>query len=433
MLTTLILTLLPAAIPQADIRYAEIAVDKTSIRSFYDKNAAAVLEVEKGFPVQVVAELVPWSKVRVPGGFDVWVHQDYVEFDAGRGTITSNRVRIRPLPSTSAASHALGHFSKGDEVIRLGVERDWVKVRYQESVAAWIETKHLAFPKRELNEWQSLWSDMADLRIAVPLPEDSAEGEGESEVEATNDATAESSNSTQSSEGSRGSSSEQTSSAESHSSQSSSSRAANASAKADAWTPFTAAQVAIKPGEHRALADKQLKVLSDAVTKSNDNWDRVHLDNLEMVYGNVIWHSTERKEIDLARASLTKIDGLRRFYFAALASDARRAEAAGDKIRAVALQDQRAREMKPRLPEGGGTAVEIGWVEYHPKVSAHIPFKVVRGSRAIPMHSYDGHQNLRDFIHHEIVVRGTWREDKTVEGERVLAITELRVLPARRK
>ena len=125
MLTTLILTLLPAALPQADVRYAEIAVDKTAIRSFYDKKAAAVLEVDKGFPVQVVAELVPWSKVRVPGGFDVWVHKDYVEFDAGRGTITSNRVRIRPLPSTAAESHALGHFSKGDEVIRLGEDGDW--------------------------------------------------------------------------------------------------------------------------------------------------------------------------------------------------------------------------------------------------------------------------------------------------------------------
>ncbi|MCP4093991.1 MAG: hypothetical protein GY747_11130 [Planctomycetes bacterium] len=435
MLTTLILTLLPAALPQAEVRYAEIAVEKTSIRSFYDKKAATVLEVDKGFPVQVVAELVPWSKVRVPGGFDVWVHQDYVEFEAGRGTITSNRVRIRPLPSTSSQSHALGHFSKGDEVIRLGVEGDWVKVRYKESVGAWIETKDLVFTERELSQWQRLWSDMADLRIAVPLPEEPIveEGETDSSSEAETDSSEEVASEQASSSDSSSSSAGQSSSSESSSSESSSSRAANAAAKPKAWTPFSAAQVAIKPEENRALADKQLKILADAVTKSNDNWDRDRLDNLEMVYGNVIWHSTDRKQIDLARTSLTKVDGLRRFYLAVLASDARRAEAAGDKVRAVALQDQRAREMKPRLPEGGGTAVEVGWVEYHPKVSAHIPFKVVRGPREIPMHSYDGHQQLRDFVNHEIVVRGTWREDKSVVGERVLAITELRVLPARRK
>lgn len=432
MLTTLILSLLPAALPQADVRYAEIAVEKTAIRSFYDKKSAAVLEVDQGFPVQVVAELVPWSKVRVPGGFNVWVHKDYVEFDAGRGTITSNRVRIRPLPSTAAESHALGHFSKGDQVIRLGVDGDWVKVRYKESVSAWIETKDLVFTKRELSQWQRLWSDMADSRIAVPLPEipaEEVEGDGDAEIEVGTAEVGNAENESTAQESSSGSS--QSDFSEANASDSSSSRAANAAVK-PAWQPFSAAQVAIKPAQNRALADKQLLLLAAAVTKSNDNWDRDRLDNLEMVYGNVIWHSSDRKEIDFARASLTKIDGLRRFYFAALASDARRAQTAGDKIRAVALQDQRAREMKPRLPEGGGTAVEVGWVEYHPKVSAHIPFKVVRGPRAIPMHSYDGHQQLREFVNHEIVVRGTWRKDESVEGGQVLAITELRVLPARK-
>jgi hypothetical protein len=152
-----------------------------------------------------------------------------------------------------------------------------------------------------------------------------------------------------------------------------------------------------------------------------------------MVYGNVIWHSMERKEVDAARVSLTKLDGLRRFYLAAIASEARRAEVAGDMILASTLKEQRLSELKPRLVPGGGTFVVVGWVEYQPKVSARIPFSVVRGNRSIPLHSYDGHQNLRDFVNHEIVVRGTWREDKSVAAGRVLAITELRVLPSRRK
>ena len=424
MLTTLILSLMPAALPQADVRYAEIAVEKTAIRSFYDKKSAVVLEVDQGFPVQVIAELIPWSKVRVPGGFDVWVHKDYVIFDGGIGTITSDRVRIRPLPSTAAESHALGHFGKGDQVTRLGADGDWVKVRYNEKVAAWIETKDLVFTERELSRWQRLWADMADNRTAVPLPEIVVAEEGsEVVVEAGADG-----EQPQPVEGSEVSAEGAQTVAES-----SSSRALNGAAAPATWVPFAAAQVAIEPAKHRALADVQLRLLGDAVTKSDDNWDRERLDNLEMVYGNVIWHCTERKEIDAARTSLTKIDGLRRFYHASLASEARRAEIAGDKVRAVALKKQREEEMKPRMVKDGGTTVEVGWVEYHPKVSARIPFKVVRGNRAIPMHSYDGHQKLREFINHEIVVRGTWREDKTVDGERVLAITELRVLPARRK
>ncbi len=430
MLTTLILACLPAAPAQAETRYAEVAVDQASIRSFYDNKSAAVLEVGKGFPVQVVAELVPWSKVRVPGGFDVWVHQDYVEFDGGLGTITSSRVRIRPLPSTAAESHALGHFGKGDQVTRLGVEGDWVKVRYNDQVAAWIQTKDLSFLDRELSQWQRIWSNMADMRIAVPLPEE-VEVEVEGEEGSESDGAIE--ESTDVSEAGT-SSSESAGSTDASSGSSSDSGVTDSAVSAVApWVPFKAADVAIKPGKYQLLADKQLTEYSSAVTKSNDNWDRAKIDNLEMVYGNVIWHSVERGEVDAARKALTKIDGLRRFYIAALAADARRAEVAGDSGKAKAIQALRTAELKPRSIQGGGTAVEVGWVEYQPKVNARIPYVVVRGSRSIPLHSYDGHHKLRDFINHEIVVRGTWRADKSVVDGRVLAITELRVLPVRRK
>ena len=70
-------------------------------------------------------------------------------------------------------------------------------------------------------------------------------------------------------------------------------------------------------------------------------------------------------------------------------------------------------------------------MEYHPAVSANIPFRVVRGQRTVSVHSYDGHQNLRGFLNREIVVRGTWRVDPSVAEGRVLAITELRILPER--
>jgi|FLOH01.1.fsa_nt_gi uncharacterized protein YgiM (DUF1202 family) len=420
MLTTLLLTLLPAAPAQADTRYAEIAVEKTVIHSFYDNKSAAVLEVEKGFAVQVVAELVPWSKVRVPGGFDVWVHQDYVVFDGGLGTITQDRVRIRPLPSTSAESHALGHFSKGEIVTRLGVDGDWVHVRCSEKVAAWVLSKNLIFPTRELSQWQRIWSDLVDARTAVPLPEvvameaESAREIGEPGVTSAVD----------SAEGGAGVATP---------SSASTSKAAGAaeSAVAAVWIPFDAAQVALAPAKSLALANVQLQQLSAAVTKSNDSWNRVKFDNLEMVYGNIIWHSTERKEIDAARTALTRMDGLRGFYLASLASMARRAESAGDVIRATALQHLRETEMQPRAIQGSGTAVEVGWVEYHPAVSANIPFRVVRGQRAVSVHSFDGHQNLRDFLNREIVVRGTWRVDPSVAEGRVLAITELRILPER--
>jgi len=79
--------------PQEGSTFAEVSTEGAQLHAFYDKKSAVVLELEPGLPVEVVAQLTPWSKVRVPGGLDVWVHQDYVAWEGSRGNITA-----RPRP-----------------------------------------------------------------------------------------------------------------------------------------------------------------------------------------------------------------------------------------------------------------------------------------------------------------------------------------------
>ncbi|PCJ54867.1 MAG: hypothetical protein COA70_04035 [Planctomycetota bacterium] len=418
MLLSLLLSapFLAAPAQQEDLPYAEIATDHAVLFAFYDKKSAQVLELEKGMPVQVVTEYTPWTKVRVPGGLNVWVHKDYVTWEGGVGSITSSRVRIRPRPSTDASSTPLGHFQKDDQVLLMGQEGDWFKVRAPETVSAWLLTSQLQMPQRDASAWKRIWAEHRSERVVEPVVLEEAtddvvetvvlkEGGGEV-VEASSEVV------------------------ESVTTPGTATPM-NATPKDKARTLFRSVDVAKAPEAQRLLAVEQLEVLAAAVTSDNRSWDRRRLDNLEMVFGHVIWHSTDLRTINEARRSLTRIDGLRRFYFSALAANVRRALAAKQTERASTLDKALAAEKKPMVYAGEGTSVEIGWVEYRPSVNANMPYRLVRGGRELPMHSFDGHQDLKEFVNREIVVRGIWRNDKSLAAGRVLAITELRVLPPR--
>ena len=422
MWTTLLLCLLPAAMPaQVDLPYAEVATDSAPLHAFYDKKAAKVLDLELGMPLKVVTELAPWSKVRVPGGLDVWVHKDYVEWQGGVGKITGRRVRIRPMPSTDASSTPLGHFQKDDEVLYLDQDGDWFHVRAPETVSAWILTQHLATHSREDAAWETMWKEAAAKRQVIPqvvdeidVVEEVVEADGITGVEPA-DVDPE----TVTEVVETGEDGAAAVGAEAH-------------APAPAGPPmFRSVEVAKDPEALRVQASERLEELGREVTRDGSAWDRVRLDNLEMVFGNVIWHSTDLESIEAARGSLTRIDGLRRFYFSSLAADIRRALAAEDKEKASKLEAKLAAEKKPGAYVGEGTSVVIGWVEYKPSVNANMPFRLARGGQELPMHSFDGHQDLKEFVGREIVVRGVWREENRLKAGRVLAITELRVLPAR--
>ena len=60
----------------SDFKYAEVISENAAIHAFYDAKSAVVYEAVKGMPLKVVAEVYPWSKVQIPGGFDLWVYKE---------------------------------------------------------------------------------------------------------------------------------------------------------------------------------------------------------------------------------------------------------------------------------------------------------------------------------------------------------------------
>ncbi len=426
--------LIPAAAltAQEQPRRAMVAKEGVKLHAFYDPRAAVVLETPADLPVEVVGELVPWSKVRVPGGLDVWVHQDYVTFDAeGTGTISRGNVNIRPRPSTGADSHPLGHFDRESPVYRLQVDGDWVQVRCSEKVGVWVESRHLSFPEFEEATWVKKWQAVVDHRtpeimgsepppVADPSTTEVAEAEGldgnrpvqESEAGLAGEGAA----------------------------------AAEASLPATPAFRLDEAAIAKNPAAARAAAALELERFATLVTRSDNNWDRARADTLEDVYGKVLWHSSDVEQMDLTRADLARLDGLRRFYLGSLEARQRAAQAAGRTSVAEVLRQKLHTEKAPYQGDGQSSVALVGWVVRESTPGGQASIRLQRGKMVMPLEDKEGLHDLPALRGREVVVRGVWESRPRqvapdaqlaqaigAEGDTmmVFVVRELRVLPAR--
>lgn len=427
--------LLPAAAlsAQEQPRRAVIAKEGIKLHAFYDPRAAVVLESTADLPVEVVGELVPWSKVRVPGGLDVWVHQDYVTFDdAGTGTLTRGNVNIRPRPSTGPESHPLGHFNQEAPVYRLQVDGDWVQVRCSERVGVWVETRHLTFPEQSEEAWAKSWKEATTkrapqiLRSEQPAVEDApvVAEEGPEEGGEVPQAT----------EGEAG-------------------LHANDAVAAEAGMKTAApifqmeeAAVAKDPMAARAAAGEELERFATLVTRSDANWDRARADTLEDLYSKVLWHTSDAEVLDLARADMARLDGLRRFYLGSLEARQRAAQSAGRTSVAEVLRQKVLSEKAPFLGDGQSSVAVVGWVVRETSASGQASVRLQRGKLVMPLEDKEGLHDLPALRGREVVARGVWETrlrqvapDAQLaqamgaqEGSMmVFVVREMRVLPAR--
>jgi len=427
----LLACLLPAAslLAQEQPRHAVITKEGSKLHAFYDPHAAVVLEAAKDLPVEVIGELVPWSKVRVPGGLDVWVHRDFVVFDKeGRGTLTRGNVNIRPLPSTGPESHPLGHFDKEQAVWRLAVDGDWVQVRCDPNVPAWIETRFLEFPQVEEQAWAKRYQLAASARAPEILrTRDQAKDEAVAEGEAVTEDAA------------------QPVDAEAPAAAVGQSEEAAASLVAPAWH-LSEAVIAADPAQARQQAGAELERFATLVTRADDNWDRQRADALADVLGKVLWHAADVEVLDLARADLARLDGLRRFYLASLQGRQRGAQAAGRSAVAAVLAQKLAKEHQPYTGDGASSVVVSGWVVRKVLPGGQASLRLERGKTVIPLVDQDGLHDLPALRGRELVVRGVWQEQARFaapdaglaasEGQlsdkiMVFVVRELRALPAR--
>lgn len=373
-----------------------------NLYSFFDSHSPVVTQLPPGTPVRIVAERTPWARVQVPAGLVVWVYGTYVDTLDHIGTLNATHVRARPLPSTGSESHPVGQFEKGDVVTVLESEGDWLQVLAPETLGAWIPLSALEktptlSAKEDQLAWEKVWTEVAKMRRAVwvpPVPEGAKKTEITQEEDVAGLLILEEPEETEN---------------------------------------FVFPSEDEIFGDSLAaleLAETRTKSHADAVVKELHSYETETVENLERIYSTLLLHDANTQILLRSRQGLDKLDALQRFREAALLARGRRAELHGETV----LAEATARALAP-MPLTGTNSLEkhiwVGWMEYRPHLHSRAPFVVTRGSRAITTRSYDGRYFLKDVVGKEVVIEGIWRKDADVPGERILAVTQLRVLPRR--
>jgi len=398
---------LPLTPQEAETRCAHVTADGATARAFFDLKSPAVAELPAGAPVRVVEVREPWARVQVPGGLDVWVHGDYVQWTGSDGKLTRANVNARPLPSTEPPSTPLGRFAAGDAVIRVGHDKDWFCVRAPERIGAWIPLERLQLLDAEPAGWNEEWKRAVTARAPVreeppaPQPVPAVEPESGDPAAGGNEA---------------GAPTAQPAAAE------------PAAARPRAFPP---AQVAKDPTRWLSLAHQDLAAMRAALAVGFEGWTGARAEELETTFATVLWHGSTPTDLESSRHGLASLDALRRSYGAWLAAGERSARDSGDGVAAQIWSTRLDVLARSWGSDGEGGGLLTGWVEARPGVHQNLPYAIARNGQSAVVHDFDDRWHFADFAGREVVVRGIWRDDPELPGGRLLAVSEVRLLPTR--
>jgi hypothetical protein len=372
----------------ADFSYAEVISDQVEIRAFYDAKAVVVFTAAKGTPVKVVAEMYPWSKVQIPGGYDLWVYKSLTTLDSEIGIyhVNGSRTRSRSKPSTDADSHSLGVFPREADLVPLFIEEDWIKVRAPESMSAWVLSAEIKPTDANLDDvWQQHVMQrqavsVVEVIVEEPILVDAVPVEASSIV-------------------------------------------------VPDLSSFGESEIAIDPESFFKIAMPQLEALGDQVVVDYQDYDFELVSLLETQLAYVLWHTSSGEHIESARSAIAKLDGMRSYYLSRINNQIIDTPLARQGKLNPKLRKLRNRAMFSRDTTEGTTDIVVGWVEFKPRARATYPFEVSRAKNNYLVQSIDSHYKLRDFENRQVIMRGTWRSTQGAEGKPLFAISEMRIMP----
>ena len=128
------------------------AAEGAVARSFPDRNATAIVELEEGTLLKVLETSEgsrPFHRCSVAGGVQVWVHGKYLAETGTPGVlaVTGDRLNMRPMPSSSPSSMPLpDRLDLGERLEQVSradatkpLSEDWVRVWAPSTASVWIE------------------------------------------------------------------------------------------------------------------------------------------------------------------------------------------------------------------------------------------------------------------------------------------------------
>ena len=131
----------------------------------YDQaNGTAFGALQPGTPLEIMGQDGGWARVTLPDGLRTWIYSKFINIDEDHGIITADSVRVRPIPSTNnSKSPPLGKYRRGDRVLIIGSEGDWVEIRAPKQIGAWLRVQDIIeYKDTESNralQWQQAVAD----------------------------------------------------------------------------------------------------------------------------------------------------------------------------------------------------------------------------------------------------------------------------------
>ncbi len=129
-------------------QHGEITSNSVNIRAGASINYEILAKMNEGDRVSILNSAFGWHEIQLPAECFGWIHSDYVvvmeppaEGEKITGILRGNSVRIRARPGLNYS--VLTKVNKGDKVIVVGLEGDWLKIELPQDCTGWVHSDYV--------------------------------------------------------------------------------------------------------------------------------------------------------------------------------------------------------------------------------------------------------------------------------------------------
>lgn len=123
-----------------------------NVRAGQSTNFEKLAQLNKDQDVKVLGEKYNWYEIRLPDDSSLYIHTEYVSSsDLKKGVVTGNRVNLRARAEMT--STVMGQVVKGDQVIIIGAENEWLRIKPLETTTGWVHKDLLVFQSKDVSQF----------------------------------------------------------------------------------------------------------------------------------------------------------------------------------------------------------------------------------------------------------------------------------------
>lgn len=128
---------------QSNIKYAVVLANSVNIRAGAGLNFEVLGQLYRGAALVVIAEKFGWYKIKLPEQALSFVHKDYLS----ESVVKANKLRVRA--GRGINFNVIGILKKGERVIILEEQEDWLRIMPTESCYGWVKVEFLKLTQKK--------------------------------------------------------------------------------------------------------------------------------------------------------------------------------------------------------------------------------------------------------------------------------------------